>query len=54
MREYPIAEKYDTGDGYLKTGVWITGNFPLKDVGTYKFELVQGDGFAYVNIPVYQ
>ena len=32
VREYALAKKYDTGDGYLKTGVWIAGNFPIKDI----------------------
>lgn len=54
VRTYDLPKTYVTGSWLLKTGVWITGNFPIRDSGSYKFELVQEDGFAYVNIPLYQ
>ena len=54
VRTYDIAKTYVTGSGLLKTGIWITGTFPIRDTGSYKFELVQEDGFAYVNTPLYQ
>lgn len=40
--------------GYVKTGIWIIGNFPFRDSGTYKLEFVDATGFAYVNIPLFQ
>lgn len=54
VREYDIAKQFIETNGLLKTDIWITGNFPTKDIGAYKLEFVQSDGFAYVNIPLYQ
>jgi uncharacterized protein YkwD len=54
VREYDIAQYFVEPNGLLKTGIWISGSFPTRDPWSYKLEFVQADGFAYVNIPLYQ
>lgn len=55
VREYEIPRSFVDGTTNLvKTEIWVYANFPIKDQGTYKLELVQSDGFAYVNTPIYQ
>lgn len=49
-----MAKQFVETDGLLKTGIWMSGNFPTRDSGAYKLEFVQSDGFAYVNTPLYQ
>ncbi len=52
VRKYEFPSKYRDGSGYLKTGIQIQATFPTPDIGTYKLETVEHDGFAYFNIPL--
>ena len=52
-RPYTISPKYIWSDGYVKGGVLVKWFFPIPDPGTYRFELVQDTGIAYVNLPIY-
>jgi hypothetical protein len=41
-------------DGFLKRDAQVSLSFPIKDPGTYKFEVVLENGYAYINMPIYQ
>jgi len=55
VQEYTFPKKFiDEQTGLLRTGITINGSIPTLTQGAYKFEVVQNDGFAYFNIPVFQ
>jgi Cysteine-rich secretory protein family len=41
-------------DWFLKKDILVSVSIPMADTGTYKFEAVLENGYAYINIPLYQ
>lgn len=52
MIEYQFPKNYIGSDGYLRTDVLIKQSFPIPEIGVYKIETVQNDGYAYFNLPI--
>lgn len=50
--EYQFPKNYIGSDGYLRTDVLIKQSFPIPEIGVYKIETVQNDGYAYFNLPI--